>query len=547
MGQGSKTRVSRKSAIKLHVRKFPSSLMRINPQTSSTEIIESVAKTFTVIGSETNSTRQLELDEDTKLGEKIHQIRVESSGRLLNAADSIVYFTLVEESNTNGTFYLSNHDGSLYLIKKLVANQRFNLTVLITNWLGQIEYVPVEITVRDVNDNEPEFESSPVFNVSTEIAIESASGYKVVALTRLYDSDEVDREKLSIKTEACFYLGRGLLIKKQLFNYPLCESKSLRLDLDPTGLVSATINLDELSRFLHNSTDFFNSRSRFDPSIVFYLDLSARDSSTDLSRKTLSRARFEIVLKRPPRQLVYKKRHIVGSNSNRRQIMFGFKQPVYRIELNEIVTDRELIRLGNEFVWTSGSNTSNFYSFKPFELQFESTNNLVYVEPNFGLVYLNETARSEFLIDVEIRCRVLRPPTASLSGNDDDVTLYPTTRLIISVRGDDERENEVEALLRRRIWRSNSIEARLPENSPVGSFLSFDAVASISELLFDETFDLIPKFEYSVVYSTLDSVLFEVEPITGVIRAKFEPDFETQSVYDLKLRVCLERDEQTLR
>jgi hypothetical protein len=33
------------------------------------------------------------------------------------------YYTLLEETNVNNTFYLSNHDGSLYLIKKLVANQ----------------------------------------------------------------------------------------------------------------------------------------------------------------------------------------------------------------------------------------------------------------------------------------------------------------------------------------------------------------------------------------------------------------------------------------
>lgn len=126
VGHG-KTRVSRKSAIKLHVRKFPSSLMRINPQTASTELVDSAPKTFQV---DANSTYvRLSLDEDTKLGEKLHQIRVDS--KLLNAADSIVYFTLLEDTNSNSTFYLSNHDGSLYLIKKLVATQHFNLTVTI--------------------------------------------------------------------------------------------------------------------------------------------------------------------------------------------------------------------------------------------------------------------------------------------------------------------------------------------------------------------------------------------------------------------------------
>lgn len=133
-----KTRVSRKSVIKLHVRKFPSSLMRINPQTSSTELavgssVDLVVKTFEI---ESNSTRvRLALDEDTKLGEKLYQMRVVDSaatGKLLlnSVADSpVVYFTLVEETNLNSTFYLSNHDGSLYLIKKLYANQFFNLTV----------------------------------------------------------------------------------------------------------------------------------------------------------------------------------------------------------------------------------------------------------------------------------------------------------------------------------------------------------------------------------------------------------------------------------
>lgn len=133
VGQG-KTRVSRKSVIKLHVRKFPSSLMRINPETSSTEVIESEAsKTFQV---EANSTHvRLTLDEDTKLGEKLYQIRVESKMFLAAeaaaaaTADPIVYYTLIEETNSNSTFYLSNHDGSLYLVKKLVANQKFNLTV----------------------------------------------------------------------------------------------------------------------------------------------------------------------------------------------------------------------------------------------------------------------------------------------------------------------------------------------------------------------------------------------------------------------------------
>lgn len=100
--------------------------MRINPQTSSTELVESLAKTFQI---DPNSTRtQLNLDENIKLGEKLHQIRVDS--KLINSGDSIVYFTLLEQTNTDSTFYLSNHDGSLYLIKKLQANKHFNLTVI---------------------------------------------------------------------------------------------------------------------------------------------------------------------------------------------------------------------------------------------------------------------------------------------------------------------------------------------------------------------------------------------------------------------------------
>lgn len=104
-----------------------------------------------------------------KIGEKIYKIGVKSRGK------SIVFFSLRDEGNFNHTFYLSNNDGTLYLIKPLdfkSGYDTFNLTILVRNWVGQIEYVFLRVKVRDVNDNVPKFEQI-IFNLNETLSFDA--------------------------------------------------------------------------------------------------------------------------------------------------------------------------------------------------------------------------------------------------------------------------------------------------------------------------------------------------------------------------------------
>ena len=148
-----KTRVSRKRMIKLNVKPLPLSLFNINENVVDTDDMVPIdyKKTFEL---DTDNT-EIYVNEDTKIGEKLFKIGVKSRGK------SIVFFSLSDESNLNQTFYMSNNDGTLYLIKQLDVESGydvFNLTVLVTNWVGQIEHVYLRVNVRDVNDNVPKFE-----------------------------------------------------------------------------------------------------------------------------------------------------------------------------------------------------------------------------------------------------------------------------------------------------------------------------------------------------------------------------------------------------
>lgn len=416
------------------------------------------------------------------------------------------------------------------------------LKVLITNWLGQIEYVPVEITVRDVNDNSPQFESGVTFNVSGEVSVDS-TGYKVLALTRIHDADISDVGKVHVSLENCFYTSRpGLLLTKSTgtnrsHRYPLCSAKSMRLELDSTGMLSVTLSIDELSSFLRETTDYFigslSGGGQSDPIIDFYLELAARDSN-DL-HVSVARARLELTLRGPvqpasKQHLVFKRDLATVTPSQ--NVHYGFKQAIYRVDLSELATSsQELIRLFNEFVWLDPDG--NLHSFAPFELHFATSRGSehVQVEANFGTVYLNQT--EQVLFDVEITCRPLKRPQTVNPSQFSNVKLHSTTRLIVSIK-----PNELDpgSIIKRRIWTTDVLEAELAENSPIGTFLTLNSQPR--RLLFDETLKLIPTSSYTLVFVT-SSEEFDVEPSTGVVRSRVEVDHESQELYEMRIGVCM--------
>ncbi len=109
-----KTRVSRKSSIKLHIKAFPTALFKANgeqidhivPESTDSAVELSPLRTFDlVLPPLPNKTEQkivLNLNEDVKLGEKVYQLKTKPISASADPSP-IVYYTLLV--NISGSFY----------------------------------------------------------------------------------------------------------------------------------------------------------------------------------------------------------------------------------------------------------------------------------------------------------------------------------------------------------------------------------------------------------------------------------------------------------
>jgi hypothetical protein len=136
-----KTRVSRKSTIKFHIKPLPKTMEAHQDEST-------LAYTFDlnlVNASQPESNLiLLNVNEDTKLGKKLYQIKTHQKYIKTDQMTFVYYCLLDANDELDQTFYMSNHDGAFYLIKQLdyeSTNRFFNLTILVTNWLGQNDYV----------------------------------------------------------------------------------------------------------------------------------------------------------------------------------------------------------------------------------------------------------------------------------------------------------------------------------------------------------------------------------------------------------------------
>ena len=613
-----KTRVSRKSSIKLFVRKIPLSLFKISGEIGGEE--ESISlthesdgsshKTFDLELSNTSATRpstvMLNINEDTKLGEKIYQIKTKSKLIAENAL-SITYFSLLDEGNTNQTFYLSNHDGALYLIKPLDYDEDlfgarfYNLTVLVTNWIGQIELVSVQVFVRDVNDNRPRFESI-VYDLNHTIEMKpEAQGNTEISLMLAQDLDDLDRGKLAYKIEDCFYLGKSSLLLRKPYvpsigtnpttnhlNYPICSKQFVELvwgDESATKknsqLVKLKVYTDILASYLRNSSDVF-IRNASTSTISFHMDISVKDSS--LLSSSVARVNLDLNLERVA-QVESKsvlKRDSVKSFELSQAFTYGFKQSKYFIRIDspkQLIKGAQFIRLFDEFVWagqkflkdnSSLSKKLLLNSFKPFSLTFfiKSKANRasgLAIEPNFGLVYLNQTLfdfgsassalNDEFIFELDVYSKI--KPSASIheasASQSGAISLFKSARLVFSIaRSVMDKQVHANELIYRPIWKPTQSAYFIHENVPMGSLIldapdkgnPFTVASRIdSDILKQiQKYTLVQNQPLALVYSLQannHSSLFELEPSSGFVRVRFEPDYEQRSFYDLNVVACL--------
>jgi hypothetical protein len=412
-----KTRVSRKRMIKLHVKPLPLSLFNINEEVNDlhTSTFVDYKKTFELIDG-TSKQQIVHVNEDTKIGEKCFKIGVRTRGK------SLVFFSLLDATNFNQTFYLSNSDGSLYLIKPLdfELKREYNLTILVTNWVGQIEYVSLRVNVRDINDNVPiismssfTFNETLDFNAAEDENIDANESVRSVPLVTVHDGDVGDN--FTHKIEDCFYLGVRLLLKKPFvpsigtnpatnhLNYPLCSRQFIELVNDTS---SSTLNLRvymrELKSYLFNLTDFYLRNETNDCSrIEFHMDISVKDSSqlASIARVNLN---FDLVRLDKVKQL--NKRYVSlvktpTTNNNNNTNAYGFRKSMYFIDIKrseQLRRGAEYMRLNEEFI-----NYETISLFKPFSLKFNVNTDsdlgkFIRVESTFGRVYLSETLFDPF-------------------------------------------------------------------------------------------------------------------------------------------------------
>jgi hypothetical protein len=99
----SKTRVSRKSSIKLHIKPFPTALFKANgdhidhlvSDSADSAVELSPLKTFDlVLPNKTDQRIVINLNEDVKLGEKVYQLKTKPIGGSQDSS-TIVYYTLL--------------------------------------------------------------------------------------------------------------------------------------------------------------------------------------------------------------------------------------------------------------------------------------------------------------------------------------------------------------------------------------------------------------------------------------------------------------------
>jgi hypothetical protein len=625
-----KTRVSRKSSIKLHIRPFPVSLFKSTGQLHQLDNDEAMGRdeessthhhhddtsaveltplrTFDCVlpGNKTDQQQRiiLTLNEDVKLGEKVYQLKTRPIGQLGTTEKPIIYFTLLEASNTNHTFYMANHDGSLYLIKPLdcddlASARHFNLTVLVTNWLGQNELVSIEVNVRDVNDNRPRFVDSSISLNQTLRLSESGSDHALIDLTTAHDADNIDRGKLEFKIENCFYLGRGgLLIKKSTTGqtYPLCGAPYIDLLTSPqlmnaaagyaknSQLVRLKLRTRHVKTFLHNASNFHLScsKTQYNCLVSFVFDISVRDTSL-VSSSSLTRVHLDLTLiqDKTSNSKVFKRDQEIETINIFRQkpthfVQAGFKRDEYHVfvrELTQLRAGSSLIRLNDEFVWLDRAHSHYFNSFQPYDLHFfiisSSFPDLLTIEPNFGTIYLNRSLLDQSVIllnsgglfQVSVGCRLVSANQKFLLSEEQ--RLFTTTSVTVSLAKSAVIEQafaRVSSIPNMPVWVTDTTDAFVDENSPTGTGLSTSrnvnkvirASDFVNTAMIDRVNQLLLLLEPSELvhtYSLVDEEkgLFSIEPTTGYIRVLFKPDFEETRVHQLAVRLCITAPAATIK
>ena len=427
--------ITRRGLIKLQILKLEDQILDSLP-----------IKTFKLGLNET-----IYLNKNLKLGEKLTEIRPQHDlheNITLPNQKVTNFFLLNNEDLTKQIFYLSNHDGSLYLIRKLNFNLRqtfvFNLTIQITNMLGQYEFYNLNVCL---NNKRPRLNVAEEQSYEIDVNLRDINQYFESKMFNFKQAISTELEENVYKIESCYYYSSVFNIAKNFTtsnHYPLCNE--MEFDKKTATL---QLKIDAIIKFLVNSSDLLVSEDG-EKWIKFQLDYSVFNSLS--SKSDWSRFEVKINFKdiEAIRRNVEKQNDKTKINDENAMKVIGFKKPEYYFKISKNDVGLQLIDFSGEI--QIAENLLNF-TFKPFDLSFNISNpiDFLFMIKNFGVIYLKNIPN---IMDAEV---------FKVNVNCNYLAYSATTTLVIEIMNSQE-VNEIE-------WISDSLDVYLNENSPVLSLL----------------------------------------------------------------------------
>jgi hypothetical protein len=465
------------SIIKLQITKLPDEISEKLP-----------VKTFKLCLNET-----IYVNRNLKLGEKLTEIHLQHDPSASDAVQLTNYFLLNNEDLSRQIFYLSNHDGSLYLIKKLNFNLRqtvvFNLTVQVTNMLGQYEFFNINVCL---NTKRPQFSSGQQQKYELNIDLSDTRRDYESKMLSLKQAVNTELEDNIYKVDYCYYFSDQVQIAKNftVLKYPLCSF----FEFDKKT-ASLELKLDPIVKFLLKSSDLMvDNRQK---SISFLIDYSVVNSLS--SKGDVTRVEIKIIFSGLPNLVVKLENKIEMISEPLEKI--SFKKNEYYLKITSFEVGLLLLDLSSEVQMVN-------QIFKPIDFNFTISDMVGFIDivKNFVVLYVSDTKHNdESFVKLDITCNYL------------SYTIFTTVFIEIVVQN-----NDLE-------WTLRSVNAYLDENSPIMSL--FEAPGHQQLRLTNFISNI--RRQQDIIFSFLDpntQNLFEIDQYIGRIRSKFKTSLNNYTV-----------------
>lgn len=504
----------------------------------------------------------VKLNKNCKLGEKIVDIKVflndtvffsDTRYKNINNNKIINFLLLNNQVLDQQIFYLSNNDGSLYIIKNINYNSTildhyvFNLTIQITNLLGQYELRNLYIYMNNRKAFFYDYRKPPrnynvyLQNFEVNLTVDSSiyekneNAFHPMQLQRAIDTkilyskfDYLDEINLCYKIENCFYLTNKIHFSEKAteVNSRLCNLKSGIFQLDESN-ANLELKSNSLLVYLYQNSDilipYYKKNDLDIKSIKFVIDYSVAYNKSYNYDTTRIFVNVNFNLKPQNSELFMNNEIDWNSNDF---ILFKFKNNSYFLDktIGSTSVDyfyfTELINLYNELILIINNQTSQYIN--PFDLRFslkldeniqENENFLfanISIDNNYGILTFSKWKSNEHLPLLDFNLYIICKYTYSYKEFLTNTSVYVKLKI---------QHSEDAAS-----WKMKSIDTYTFINSPTNTFLRLINTSNILKLTDFITFkDESSHNEfifniYSINGDEADFNLFYLDPFIGTVR-----------------------------